>query len=400
MRTLTACLSITLLLAACAGGPAIHPGFGNATPEELRRGYRIEGDEIVFAFDPAFMKTALKREGIKPGGITTVRIAASFTLWKQRTEWNLRRLAGQPAWLLRRPLADIMIPGNSGRPEFAFCVEKRGTESVFWIKPQADVSFADKVSDQHTGQFNFVVRVPGDDGKQIETINMLILNPGTEQLTDAMLLSNFRNVTAGKLRPGRLYRSYHPFTVSKPGAQDKKRVATALALMEQHRINAVVNLTDDKTLAKRAGIPAYYKTMLDSGRVLLAATEYNLVYFQSKSAAFGKLIADVGRFIIRQEPPYLVHCRLGTDRTGVVTAILAGLAGATWGELRTDYQKTNNARFGEYRDSALLRYSLEQLLGIRLADDTTIAAPLKAWLLREKVLSAAEIAALEARLTR
>lgn len=400
MRTLTACLFFTLLLAACAGGPAVHPGFGSVTPEELRRGYRIEGDTIVFAFDPAFMRLALKREGIKPGEITSARVAASFTLWKQRQEWNMQRLAGEPAWILRRPLAEIMIPGNSGRPEFAFCVERKGTKSVAWIKPQADVSFSDKVSDQHTGQFNFVVRVAGDDGKQIETINQLILNPRTQQLTDAMLLSNFRNVMAGKLRPGRLYRSYHPFTVSKAGAQEKKRVATALSLMEQHRINAVINLTDTKAIAGRTDIPPYYKTMLDSGRVLLAATEYNLVYFQSKSAAFGRLIASVGRFVIRQEPPYLVHCRLGTDRTGVVTAILAGLAGATWGELRTDYQKTNNARFGEYRDSALLRYSLEQLLGIRLADDTTIAAPLKAWLLREKVLSAAEIAALEARLTR
>lgn len=400
MRTLTACLCLPFLLAACAGGPAVHPGFGNTTPEELRRGYRIEGDEIVFAFDPAFMKPALQREGIKPGEITAVRVAASFTRWQQREEWNLRRLEGRPAWLLRRPLADIMIPGNSGRPEFAFCVEKQGTTTVAWIKPQQDVPLTDKVSDQHTGQFNFVVRVPGDDGKQIETINKLILNPGTESLTNAMLLSNFRNVTAGSLPAGRLYRSYHPFTVSKPGAQEKKRVATALALMERHRINAVINLTDDKMLVKRAGIPAYYKTMLDSGRVLLAATEYNLVYFKSKSDAFGKLIAEVGRFVIRQNPPYLVHCRLGTDRTGVVTAILAGFAGATWGELRTDYQRTNNARFGEYRDSALLRYSLEQLLGIRLADDTKIAVLLKAWMLREKVLSAAEIAALEARLTR
>ena len=77
------------------------------------------------------------------------------------------------------------------------------------------------------------------------------------------------------------------------------------------------------------------------------------------------MIATVVRFINKHPGPYYVHCRLGTDRTGTVSACLAALAGASWEEIAQDYMLTNKMGLREYRDSRLLKYSFEKISEVK-----------------------------------
>ena len=52
------------------------------------------------------------------------------------------------------------------------------------------------------------------------------------------------------------------------------------------------------------------------------------------------LIADVFRFMLQNDGPYLIHCRLGRDRAGFVSMLCSALAGATVEDLRNDYMQT------------------------------------------------------------
>ena len=55
---------------------------------------------------------------------------------------------------------------------------------------------------------------------------------------------------------------------------------------------------------------------------------------------FGNDIRKSIQFIIENEGPYLVHCKEGKDRTGIVCAILECFAGASADDVKRDYMIT------------------------------------------------------------
>ena len=75
---------------------------------------------------------------------------------------------------------------------------------------------------------------------------------------------------------------------------------------------------------------------------------------------------QIVEFIIADDTPapFQIHCRLGTDRTGVFCAVLAALCGASWDDITADYQATNNMQIQEFRDWHLLAYTFRQLLNV------------------------------------
>ena len=109
-------------------------------------------------------------------------------------------------------------------------------------------------------------------------------------------------------------------------------------------------------------------------------------------------IQKIGRFIISQEGPYYIHCRLGSDRTGVFSALFAALSGASWEEIVRDYELTGKAGFGEYRNGRLLAYSFRQLLGKAPEDCQDLQQELIGRLLQEQIFTAGEIACIQERL--
>ena len=51
-------------------------------------------------------------------------------------------------------------------------------------------------------------------------------------------------------------------------------------------------------------------------------------------------IAEAFRFMLDNDGPYLVHCRLGRDRAGIFSMLCSALAGASIEDLRKDYLQT------------------------------------------------------------
>lgn len=146
------------------------------------------------------------------------------------------------------------------------------------------------------------------------------------ELTDAEYC-NFREVSCGGIRPGRLYRS------SSPIDPEISRNAYADALLPVYGIRTVVNMSDSAEGAARfAAFPGSNYAKLNVRYV-----RTGLAY---RTAAFNAEIAACIRVIIENEGPYLVHCVYGKDRTGLLIALLAGFLGAGEEEIREDYLKT------------------------------------------------------------
>ena len=155
-------------------------------------------------------------------------------------------------------------------------------------------------------------------------------------------------------------------------------MAQVQTYMQEKGVQSVITLyKDDETAtldaAKNETISSYHQALIDAGHNLyLPDADYNTVYFNSDSAKFGGWIKQVVEFIISDanQAPVEIHCRLGTDRTGVFSAVIASLMGASWNDIVSDYQSSNNMAIKEFRDYKLLKYSFEKMLKVDLDDSS------------------------------
>lgn len=281
--------------------------------------------------------------------IESVEVCGTFNNWKGGSDWRMEKRGLN--WTLLKPFPVIAVPGNSGLPEFQFLVNGKN-----WIKPGSDYPAG------YQFQGHFVILsgtvTPGEiearDRKSREILN---------DAQDENRLANFREVRAGVIGPKKLYRSYHPFIPSKKSQPlEKKRLETVVKLMEKSGICSVVNLSDQPSVLRLKAAPVYYKAIGEDGNVLFAETDYHEAYYRSDSPEFARTLREILEFIAKTKTPVLIHCRLGTDRTGVVIAVLEAFMGASWEEIRIDFEKTNENLLGEYRDADLLAYSLSKMI--------------------------------------
>lgn len=338
-KSLTALCLLVLALPAWAEPPT--------APEAKtmwKAPYTVDGSTVTFQFDPVFY-------GRIPEDVASVTLRGSFTGWKEAGLALQQK--GPNLWVGTFPLERVSVPGNSGQPEYKFVVNEGD-----WVSG----------SRQPEGwQFNgnFVLMLNGDTPEGLKAklaINDLNRRQASDYANEGEM-ANFRVLTGGQLAPNRLYRSYHPFLKSKQFEVEKLRVQTAAALMEKAGIACVLNLTDTPEVIKAAMPSEYYKKLAEAGQVLFTETSYEQAYFSPQSPQFGKTLRDVLGFVAGHQGPYLVHCRLGTDRTGVITAVLEALAGVPWETIAADYQKSNQLGIKEYRDRGLLAWSFKMMLG-------------------------------------
>jgi protein tyrosine/serine phosphatase len=245
-----------------------------------------------------------------------------------------------------------MVPGNSGYPEFQFFVNQ-----TLWVKPDSQYS-AD-----YQFQGHYLVPVQGFTLEEIRSRfrqSQAVLTDGS----DENRLANFREVRGGQLGSRKLYRSYHPFIASKKEQPlERERLQAVKKLMEASKIRSVINLSDKKSVLELKSIPPYYRSIGEQENILFAETHYDTAYYHPDSPEFARLLREVFEFIAVKEPPFLVHCRLGTDRTGVVTAVISAFMGCSWDEISEDFEKTNLNQLGEYRSRNLLAYSFFKMTG-------------------------------------
>ena len=174
--------------------------------------------------------------------------------------------------------------------------------------------------------------------------------------------ANFREVAIGNISHGKLFRTSHP-------ALDSSRSSYAGQLTEEARVQSIINLSDsDEDLARAYQINSYYRALGDEGGVvsvfmdeslLLAKTIPDGVSLSSlpdldeSSFAVMSLISDALLsdvipprlregllFMIEKDPPFLVHCVDGKDRTGLTIALLAAIMDATVDEILDDYAQS------------------------------------------------------------
>ncbi|MCK9506947.1 MAG: tyrosine-protein phosphatase [Pigmentiphaga sp.] len=328
---------------------------------------------ITFLFDLPTWQT-----NIGSINISDVVIRGSFNLWKSSSDFTMSYNA-EGFWYLTKKIKDIKQPGNSGQPEFKFYVN--GSTYMSGTRSFVPEGYIFKNSDK-----NHIVIFPDDDFELIKT-NSLIANK-IKSITDYDLtnetgkadVSNFRQVPGGT----KLFRSYHPFKASKAticNTEDERlqlgiELATAAGIQSDICLsgNEITTLTsytmpDGSKLVE--SIPPYYQMIIDNDNILYVGQtsttpSYSAVYYQSNSTLFGNWIKEIVQFIISDfhPAPFSIHCRLGTDRTGVFCAVLEALQGVPWDAIAADYQLSNNMGIQEFRDFHLLKYSLENMLGV------------------------------------
>lgn len=145
--------------------------------------------------------------------------------------------------------------------------------------------------------------------------------------------ANFRMVIAGKIMPGKLFRSSSP--ISTWG--NRSLIADKLA--QSADIRTIINLADtDEGMKSQGDYPgSYYSSQKAIG--LNLGMKY-------KSVDFRRKFARGLHFMAVNEPPYLIHCSLGKDRAGYVCAVIECLMGASWPEVERDYMLSFRNYFG------------------------------------------------------
>jgi len=145
---------------------------------------------------------------------------------------------------------------------------------------------------------------------------------------------NFREIRAGNIAPGTLYRSSHPI-------KDNKQEKIISLLASSVRIAAVVNLSDTVLgISVKAHFAPWYNKLLGSGRVMALGMGYN-----TSSGSFRKKMKEGLQFIAATEGPWLIHCQAGVDRTGFFSIVLEALMGAAVDEIVKDYLLSFNSIF-------------------------------------------------------
>lgn len=152
---------------------------------------------------------------------------------------------------------------------------------------------------------------------------------------------NFREITAGGVAPGVLYRSSSPID---PKQGDRR--FTADRLLKEAGVVTVVNASDCRF--RYSGFEGYASTNYaaldseDSAKKGIVALNMGHDY---PSDAFLEDMYNGLDFLSERPGPYLIHGTEGIERTGYLCMVLEALMGASKEELLDDYLRS----YEEYR---------------------------------------------------
>ena len=211
------------------------------------------------------------------------------------------------------------------------------------------------------------------------------------KLSDAEY-ANFRAVETRGMGAGTLYRSSSPIDPA------LNRSAEADAALLAAMIRTVVNMADsEESMRQYADYSLTHYAACDILALDMGA--------DFTAAEYRQKLAEGLRFIASHDGPYLIHCKEGKDRTGILCALLEGFAGADADEIAADYMRTYRNYYAlEPSDAAyaiILNNNLVKTLSALLGIDDLHAADLQektAQYLRSLGLSDAQLDLLRDRL--
>ena len=189
-------------------------------------------------------------------------------------------------------------------------------------------SFADE-NNVNPGDEVIITLKEKEGALNIQTANDMEYTNDREDYASDEVFANFRAAIDDKL-----YRS------SSPADNQIGRASITDALVKEAGIQTIMDMadSDEKILEyfeEEDYDSPYFKELYEDGKVIPLSMNIN---FFSDDFAAG--IVEGCEFLAENEPPYLVHCREGKDRTGFACALLEALMGWTEEEIVDDYMIT------------------------------------------------------------
>ena len=145
--------------------------------------------------------------------------------------------------------------------------------------------------------------------------------------------ANFRAVSVTGMKENVLYRS------STPVEPALGRNEYAMAAMEQAGIRTVLNLDDSVEIME--GYETYPGSYYSTCHIVNSEMGYDF-----GSEEFAGKVKECVLFLIENDGPYLIHCKEGKDRTGILCAVLECFVGASAGDIENDYMITYRNYYG------------------------------------------------------
>ena len=364
--------------------------------------YKISPDKTV-TFEVNLKNFNIKHS--EPEIIESVTVTASFTCWRKRPDFEMT-LNANGIWTLTKPYEEVSAPGNIGYPEFNFLIYyKDGSfDSVTAKTPLSDSALSQGITEEtESFGYNFIILLDKTELSTIKESEKYLNN--IEKLCDYNLknpedrarISNVRKVPS----TNKLWRGYHPYKKSRPAFDtENTRIKLVNKALKQNKIHSVITLCGDEPLQKELGekFSRTMKKIRKAGNQLIIDTSYETVYFTPLCEEYKNTVHQIVQFINSHPAPFYIHCRLGSDRTGTMSSVLAALCGASWQQITEDYKKTTLAGFGEFRSPRLLEYSYIKMLGTSPAEIADLQGALSSYFINAGVLTAKEIEQLREKL--
>jgi protein tyrosine/serine phosphatase len=132
----------------------------------------------------------------------------------------------------------------------------------------------------------------------------------------------------GKIGPKTLYRSNHPVC-------NGKEAPDIILAANYAKIKTIINLSDNiESLISKASACPWYRKFYESNSVI--ALNISMQFHPTGKKFMDKIKSGL-LFMIKHDPPYLIHCIAGIDRTGFLSLILESFMGAKFDDIVKDY---------------------------------------------------------------
>ncbi len=274
-------------------------------------------------------------------------------------------------WYTSVPYEQIQQTNQCGQPSYNFKIDNQLIEPPKYVP---DGYIYQKFNETLKGK-RFLVLIYSSQNEKIIT-SRLLNSKKIKHLKDFDLKTEngIKQLTNFRLTPGtrNLYRSFHPFCDDKKTLSNTsfERMQKLEYLCNKYKISADINLSDKALKTPTYKIPDFYKKIIDAGNILyMTDCSYSECYEKTNSSKFANGIKQIVQFVNNTQGPYLIHCAIGTDRTGIVCAVIAAMCGASIKEIEEDYCSSINMGILEYRGPGAVRYSLNKLLNIPFSKD-------------------------------
>lgn len=213
----------------------------------------------------------------------------------------------------------------------------------------ANVKVGDKLTIMLTGPQDYLV--------QYEIRKLERTNNRADYSSDEVF-ANFRNITAGNIAKGVLYRS------SSPVNNELGRAAYSDKLIKEAKVNTVVNLADSDEnikgyIAKEGFASPYYAELYNNKHVI--PLNMGLAY---TSAEFKASVVKGLVFMSENKGPYSFHCTEGKDRAGFFAALVESLMGASKEEIVEDYMQSYINYYGVEKGTDKYKLISEDVLAM------------------------------------